>query len=142
MGGNRLDYQGEVSTKTSGLKTIKLLLNSVVSLAGAKFMTADVNNFYLNTPTDEPKYMQILVKLIPDEIKVEYKVSKFKHAGYVYVQINKGVYGLAQADLLANELFAKRLVKHVFKQTPHTPGLWRHYTKPIQCTLVVNDFGI
>ena len=41
--------------------------------------------------------MQIPVRLIPDEIKVEYKVSKFKHAGYVYVKINKGMYGLAQA---------------------------------------------
>ena len=44
--------------------------------------------------------MKIPVRLIPDEIKVEYKVSKFKHAGYVYVQINKGMYGIAQAGLL------------------------------------------
>ena len=48
--GNRLEYQGEVSTKTAGLTTIKLLLNSVVSSIYAKFMTADVKNFYLNTP--------------------------------------------------------------------------------------------
>ena len=57
------------------MTTIKLLLNSVVSLSGAKFVTEDVNNFYLNTPMDEPKYMQILVKLVRDEIKLEYKVS-------------------------------------------------------------------
>ena len=54
VGGDRLDYQGEVSTKTSGLTTIKLLLNSVVSSVCAKFMTSDVKNFYLNTPMDEP----------------------------------------------------------------------------------------
>ena len=42
VGGDRLDYQGEVSTKTEGLATIKLLLNSVIYLAGAIFMTADV----------------------------------------------------------------------------------------------------
>ena len=46
--------------------------------------------------------MKIPVRLIPDEIKVEYKVSKFEHEGCVYVKINKGMYGLAQADLLAN----------------------------------------
>ena len=46
--------------------------------------------------------MKILVRLIPDDIKVEYKVSEFEHAGYSYVQINKGMYGLAQAGLLAN----------------------------------------
>ena len=86
-------------------------------------MTADVNNFYLNNTMDEPDYMKILVRLIPDEIKEENKVSEFEHAGYVYVQINKGMYGLAQAVLLANELLEKRLAKHGFKKTPHTPGL-------------------
>ena len=54
MGGDRLYYQGEVSTKTAGLTNIKLLLDSVVSSAGSKFMTADVKNVYLNTPMDEP----------------------------------------------------------------------------------------
>ena len=66
MGGDRLDYQGGVSTKTAGLTTIKLLLNSVISSIWAKFMTADVKNFYLNTPMDEPEYMKIPVRLIPD----------------------------------------------------------------------------
>ena len=30
---------------------------------------------------DEPEYMKIPVRLIPDEIKLEYKVSEFKHVG-------------------------------------------------------------
>ena len=124
------------------MTTIKLLLNSVVSSIWAKFMTVYVENFYLNTPMEEPEYIKIPVRLILDEIKVEYKVSKFEHAGYVYLQINKGMYGLAQAGLLANELLAKRLAKHGFGQTPHTPGLWKHHTKPIQFALVVDDFGI
>ena len=49
---------------------------------------------------------------------------------------------MAQAGLLANELFTKRLEKHEFNQTPHTPGLRKHHTKPIQFALVVDDFGI
>ena len=84
VGGNRLEYQGKVSTKTAGLTTIKLLLKSVISSIWAKFMTADLKNFYLNTPMEEPEYMKIPVRLIPDEIKLEYKVSEFEHAGYVY----------------------------------------------------------
>ena len=52
--GDRLNYQGEASTRTARLTTIKLLLNSMVSSAGAKFTTADVKIFYLNTPMDEP----------------------------------------------------------------------------------------
>ena len=91
---------------------------------------------------DEPEYMKILVRLILEEIKVEYKVSRFEHAGYVYGQINKVMYGLAQAGLLANELLDKRLVNHGFNQTPHNPGLWKHHTNSIQFALVVDDFGI
>ena len=64
-------------TKTAGLTTIKLLLNSVVPSIWAKFMTADVKNFYLNTPMEEPEYMKILVRQISDEIKVNYKMSEF-----------------------------------------------------------------
>ena len=124
------------------MTTIKLLLNSVVSSIGEKFTTSGVKIFYLNTPMDEPEYMNIPVRLIPDEIKVEYKVSEFKNAGYMYVKTNKGMYGLAQAGLIANELLAKMLAKHGFNQTAHTPGLWRHHTKPIQLAIVVDDFGI
>ena len=60
----------------------------------------------------------------------------------MYVKINNCMYGLAQAGMIANELFEKRLAKHGFKKTPHTPGLWRHHTNPIQFTLVVDYFGI
>ena len=77
MGGERLNYQGEVSTKNAGLTTINLLLNSVVSSTWANFMTADVKKFYLNTSMDEPEYMKTPVRLIPDETKAEYKVIKF-----------------------------------------------------------------
>ena len=142
MGGDILEYQGEVSTKTEGLTTIKLLLNIVISSIWAKFMTADMKNFFLNTPMEEPEYMKIPVRLIPDEIKVKYKVSEFEHAGCIYVKINKGMYGLAQAGLLANELLDKRLANNGFSQTPHTPGLWKHHTKPIQFALVVENVGI
>jgi hypothetical protein len=54
VGGDRIDYLGKVSTKTAGLTTIKLLLNSVVSKPNGHFMTADVKNFYLNTPLARP----------------------------------------------------------------------------------------
>ena len=46
-------------------------------------------------------------------------MSKCEHAGYIYVQFDKGMYGLAQAGLLENELLAKRLSKHGFNETPH-----------------------
>jgi hypothetical protein len=62
--------------------------------------------------------------------------------GHVYIEVQKGMYGLPQAGILANHLLARRLAIHGYHQTKCTPGLWRHVTRPIQFTLVVDDFGV
>jgi hypothetical protein len=50
VGGNQIEYQGDKSTRTAGLTTAKIIINSVISTLGAKFLVNDINNFYLNTP--------------------------------------------------------------------------------------------
>ena len=50
VGGNLITYPGYCGTLTVDLLTVKLLLNSIVSTLGAKFMTIDIKDFYLNTP--------------------------------------------------------------------------------------------
>jgi hypothetical protein len=62
--------------------------------------------------------------------------------GHVYIEVQKVMYGLPQAGILANQLIAHRLAIHGCHQTKFTPGLWRHVTRPIQYTLVVDDFGV
>jgi hypothetical protein len=52
------------------------------------------------------------------------------------------MYGLPQAGILSNQLLAHHLAIHGYHQTKFTPGLWRHFTHPIQFTLVVDDFGV
>ena len=52
------------------------------------------------------------------------------------------MYGLPQAGLLANELLEKRLNKRGYHQSKLVPGLWKHKWRPIQFTLVVDDFGV
>jgi len=52
------------------------------------------------------------------------------------------MYGLPQAGLLANELLEKRLNEHGYHQSKLVPGLWKHEWRPIQLTLVVDDFGV
>ena len=42
VGGNKINYPGDVGTPTACLLTVKLLVNSVVSTAGAEFMTLDI----------------------------------------------------------------------------------------------------
>ncbi len=62
--------------------------------------------------------------------------------GSIYIMATKGMYGLPQAGLIANELLESRLNKHGYRQSKLVPGLWRHDTRPIQFTLVVDDFGV
>jgi len=57
IGGNLIQYDGDLSTPTAEISTAKLLFNSVVSTAGAKFATADIGNFYLGTPMEVYEYM-------------------------------------------------------------------------------------
>jgi hypothetical protein len=143
LGGNLIDYDGDVSVGTAEMDTIKVLLNSVVSTPEAKFCTADVTNFYLNTPMDEPEFVLIHISLIPQEIIDEYNLMEFvNEQGYVLVQVSKGMYGLPQAGALANRLLKVRLDKHGYFECEHTPGLWRHLSRKIFFALVVDDFGI
>jgi hypothetical protein len=60
----------------------------------------------------------------------------------VYIEVQKGMYGLPQAGILSNQLISHRLAIHGYHQTKFTPGLWRHVDQPIQFTLAVDDFGV
>lgn len=54
VGGNLLtDYEGDVATDTVGLEIIKLHWCSMLSSKGARYMTMDIGNFYLNTDLDQ-----------------------------------------------------------------------------------------
>jgi hypothetical protein len=59
-----------------------------------------------------------------------------------YIFIDKGMYGLLQAGRIANYLLMKRLAPHGYHSVEHTHGLWRHETRPVTFTLVVDDFGV
>ncbi len=62
--------------------------------------------------------------------------------GYVYCEIQKGIYGLPQAGIIAQQLLDEWLQKYRYRQRMTTPGLWKHNTWPISFTLVVNNFGV
>ena len=82
---------------------MKLLLNSVLSTPGARFMTIDIKNFYLETKLKDKQYMVLPLDLIPNEIIEKYNLNDIAHNGNIYMQINKGIYGLKEAGALANE---------------------------------------
>ena len=143
MGGNLINYPGDVGTPTADLLTVKLLFNSIVSTPGAKFMSIDISNFYLNTPMERYEYMKMKIEHFPEEIIEEYNLrEKVTPDGYLYVEVRAGMYGLPQAGILAQELLEKRLNAKGYRQSTLTPGFWTHDWRPISFTLVVDDFGV
>jgi hypothetical protein len=87
----------------------------------------DITNFYLNTPLDRPEYLKILINLIPTKITHEYHLETKVKNGTVMARIDKGMYGLLQAGILANKLLKQRLEPHGYHECTHTPGLWKHH---------------
>ena len=68
-GGDRLDFPGSTATATVGLTLAKILFNSVVSTPNAKFLSADIKDYYYGTPlTTQFEYLCDLIKLILQEI--------------------------------------------------------------------------
>jgi hypothetical protein len=54
VGGNRLDYTGDVATSTADTTTFKILMNSTISKVDAEMTMMDIKKYYLGTPL--PRY--------------------------------------------------------------------------------------
>jgi hypothetical protein len=142
-GGDRVHYPFDAGTPTADLLTVKLLINSIISTPGARFFTKNIKNIYLNTPMVRYEYMRLKLADMPDDVIEHYKLRDVATPdGFVYCKIRKGMYGLPQAGIIAQELLAKRLKEHGYSQSETTPGLWKHEWHPITFTLVVDDFGV
>ena len=90
VGGDKVHYPGDVGTPTADLTLVKIHVNSIISTHGARYMTFDVKNFYLNTPMTRYEYVRIKVDDIPEEITVEYNLrDKVASDGHIYVEIRK-----------------------------------------------------
>ena len=75
-------------------------------------------------------------------VKIQCKLDKHAQSGVVYLRMERAVWGLPQAGILAIKLLRQRLTPHGYYECINTPGLWRHEWRPITFTLVVDDFGV
>ena len=63
-------------TPTADLLTMKLLLNSVISTPGAKFMTLKIKDFYLNTLMEKPEFLRMKLDHFPQDVIDHYHLNK------------------------------------------------------------------
>ena len=110
MGGNLVNFPGDCGTPTADLLTVKLLLNSIISTPNAKSMTLDIKDFYLMTPMKRYEYFRMKLNLFPQDIIDKYNVkNKVNHNGNVHCEVRRGMYGLPQAGIIAQEILEERL---------------------------------
>ena len=75
VGGNLLDFTGNLSTPIASVTTAKGVFNIVVSTPWARCPLADIKHFYLNKILPDPEFMRIPLKIIPQEIINTYDIK-------------------------------------------------------------------
>ena len=144
VGGDKLEYESDTASPTTDLLETKLLINSTISDArkGARFCSVDLRDFFLSSTMKEPEYMKLHLKYIPQDIIEKYNLLELAVDGYVYIMIRKGMYGLKQAAILANQQLQQNLAKEGYYPIQGTSGLWKHRTLQTKIVLCIDDFGI
>ena len=103
----------------------------------------DISNMYLNTPLDCFEYMRMLLTDFPQEIIDGYNLNDVVNSRrWIYMEIVKALPGLCQSGVLAAKKLAADLKPFGYYKVPKTNGLWKHESRQISFTLVVDDFGI
>ena len=70
----------------------KMIMNSVISTIGARFMTIDISNFYLMTSLPHPEYIIIKLTDITYKIIKEYKLEEKATKNIsIFIMANRGI---------------------------------------------------
>jgi hypothetical protein len=88
------------------------------------------------------EHMRMPLELFPIWILEQYNLRILAYKGFVHLEMQRAVWGLPQAGILANKRLQCKLAPFGYFKHVSTPGLWYHKTWPISFTLVVNDFGV
>jgi hypothetical protein len=84
-----------VATSKADITTFKIMINITLPTEDAEMMMIPLTRY---------EYMHLTLSIIPHEIITKYNLQAISVGGWVYLEIRKGMYGLKQAGLLANQL--------------------------------------
>ena len=90
-------------------------------------MSINIKDFYLCTPMKRYEYFRMKIELFPKDIIQEYDLrNKVDATGNVHCEVQRGMYGLPQAGIIAQKLLEEQLLKAGYHQRKVTPGYWKH----------------
>ena len=140
--GNVITYLGNVTTCASDLTTSKIRWNNVLSTARANYTCIDIKSCYICAPMDRYEYIRMKLTDFPEHVQQQYNIQSHSKNGYVYLEIWRSIYSLPQAGKLSNKYLQDKLRPHGYYDVSRTPGLWKHISRPIDLSLVVDYFGV
>ena len=87
--------------------------------------------------------MRIPLKIIPQEIIDAYNLTELvDDQEWIYMRIEKGMYVLKQAGIIANQDLVKHMSPFGYHPVQYTPGLWVHDSRKTIFSIVVDDFCV
>ena len=114
----------------------------MISTPGVKYLVVDVKRFYLNNAMAKHEYYKIDLSIILQYIINKYNLMENETNSFLYVRLDKGMYGLVQSVIITHLDLREHLQPFGYEPAPITPGLWSHNKNGINFTLVVYNFGI
>ncbi len=98
--------------------------------------------FYLTAALKYFEYMKIPLALFPPWIVEQYDLSKHHKDGWVHLEMKQAVWEIPQAGIMANKKLRWKSAPFGYHKCVDTPGLWKHESRPLTFTLVLDDFGV
>ena len=145
VGGNNLEFGGDVSAKVASMEAKKTLLQFTVTEPGARFASMDIKDFYITKMhrLEKSVYIKTPIKDIPKETIAEYDLKKFERDGIVIFKVDGCMYGLKEAGLIAQKALLKVLNTNGYSE-PDNMMIVKAKDPKDKTTAVVNvdDFGI
>ena len=86
--------------------------------------------------------MRIHRSKLPREAILKHRLDSLFHDDCIYFEVRKCLYGLPQSGKLSQTRLVNHLSSHGYHQLPNVPCLFKHATRNITFSLVVDDFGV
>jgi hypothetical protein len=140
--GRLSEYAGERSSSTIDIMGVKCFLNSIISDDDCTHITADIKDFYLMHDLDTPEYTAFPVSWIPKANRQEFDAAHLPDDATLFYRIDKALYGMPQAGMIAQRELTKHLAKHGYIMSRSTPCHYTHQTSGVSFVVWVDDFLI
>ncbi len=105
-------------------------------------MCLDIKKNYLTVRLKYFEYMRMPLTLFSEWIQIQYNMKELAYNGNIHLEMRWAVWGLPQADILANKRYRQKLAPFEYVKHVNMFGLWYHESRPISFALMVDDFWV